>query len=111
MDINKETILDLSKMNRYAQRANLGELLLQLISSGGGGGSGTGDTSLVQKDTYLQFPSVGNENNLYIDKSQNTIYRWDSKGLKYYMVGINLESAINAFISELSFVDGGNADN
>lgn len=109
MDISKETILDLTKMNVYAQRAQLGELLLNLLSSSGGD-EVTGDASIIQADTYLNFPNIGNKNNLYIDTSKNTIYRWDEKKFKYFMVGSNVDYAIDTLVDELEFINGGNAN-
>lgn len=34
-----------------------------------------------------EFPAVGNENSLYIDTSDNTIYRFDSDKLIYVCIG------------------------
>ena len=42
---------------------------------------------VITEDSYLNFPSVGSENQIYIDRSENATYRWDDKSLKYYCVG------------------------
>lgn len=42
---------------------------------------------VVQEDTYLKFPTIGSENIIYIDTTENNTYRWDDKNLKYYIVG------------------------
>lgn len=34
-----------------------------------------------------EFPAVGNENSLYIDTSDNTVYRFDSDKLIYICIG------------------------
>lgn len=44
-------------------------------------------TSIIQMESYLNFPTIGKANNLYIDSSQNVSYRWDNTSLKYYAVG------------------------
>lgn len=45
------------------------------------------DTIVVSKETYLKFPTVGNSKSIYIDTTENKIYRWDDTALKYYTVG------------------------
>ena len=42
---------------------------------------------IVQKDSFLDFPVLGQDSAVYIDKTAGKIYRWDSSGLKYYVVG------------------------
>lgn len=42
---------------------------------------------IIQTDSVLDFPSVGNEKVLYIDKKANKTYRWDDSDLKYYVIG------------------------
>lgn len=44
------------------------------------------DEIVVQKETYLNFPTVGQVNAIYIDTTKKTIYRWNSIDLKYYVV-------------------------
>lgn len=44
------------------------------------------DTNVVQESTYLNFPSVGSQNVIYIDTTTNQIYRWDDTEAKYYSV-------------------------
>lgn len=107
MEVRKEDILNLSKMNVYAQRINLGQLILDVLSSGGGGGSG--DVSIIEKDSFVEFPNVGNSNNLYIDTSKNTLYRWDSTGLRYYMIGSGVDNTIDTLLEEVELINGGKA--
>ena len=49
----------------------------------------SGGDAILQFDTYGLFPNNGKSNILYIDKSENTSYRWDQEHLKYYIVGNN----------------------
>lgn len=51
------------------------------IDSGELDGSGG---SIVQEDTSLQFPSLGDENTLYIAKNEKATYYWD--GTKYQKI-------------------------
>lgn len=45
------------------------------------------DEEVIQEDTYLKFPTIGNEKTLYIDTSVNLAYRWSDSELKYYALG------------------------
>lgn len=45
-----------------------------------------------QYQSIYDFPSVGNKNKIYIDKSTNSIYRWDDEAVKYYCVGSDYNS-------------------
>lgn len=38
-------------------------------------------------DSYLDFPAVGNENYLYIDKTENKTYRYSPSLLHYVVIG------------------------
>ena len=42
--------------------------------------------SIIQKETFLSFPAIGNNNTIYIDTSDNSIYRFSEEELKYYLV-------------------------
>ncbi len=45
------------------------------------------EPSVVQYDTHFDFPNVGREGTIYIDKATNKAYRWDDSDMKYYVVG------------------------
>ena len=92
MEFTKDMIYGLNNMNVYSQRAQLGTLIAEIL---GGGGGGAGDASIITEDSYLKFPNIGNKNNLYIDSTQNIIYRWDSDNLRYYMIGSSIVNTIN----------------
>ena len=102
MRLTDKQIYDLNNMNVAAQNVRLGDLL-SILLEGGGGGDGT---NLVYRASYLNFPNVGDENNLYIDTTSNTVYRWDDEGLKYYMIGSSIQNIINT----LEIINGGNAN-
>lgn len=42
---------------------------------------------IVLEDSYLKFPVVGNENQIYIDTTENATYHWDEQSVKYYCIG------------------------
>ena len=42
---------------------------------------------VVTRDSYLNFPSIGSESVIYVDKTANKSYRWDDNDLKYYVIG------------------------
>lgn len=106
MELTQDMIWGLNNMNVYAQRARLGDLIQAALE--GGGGSGTGDTSLITKPSYLEFPNIGNSNNLYIDTTAEALYRWDSKDFKYYKVGATTDDVFD--VLENTLFNGGNAN-
>lgn len=52
-------------------------------------------------DTYLDFPSVGNSKQIYIDTGNNATYRWDATATKYFCVGRDY--------NEIQIINGGGA--
>lgn len=56
---------------------------------------------VVTKTSYLEFPSIGNESVIYIDKTANRTYRWDDTDFKYYVVGSDYH--------EIELIDAGDA--
>lgn len=52
-------------------------------------------------DTYLDFPSVGNLKQIYIDTGNDAIYRWDTATAKYFCVGRDY--------NEIQIINGGGA--
>ena len=104
MRLTDKQIYDLNNMNVAAQNVRLGDLLSLLLENGGGGGDGS--TNLITRESYLNFPKVGDENNLYIDTGKNTIYRWDDNDSNYHLVGSSIENIIDNF----EIINGGNAN-
>ena len=47
---------------------------------------------IKQYDSLAQFPIVGNEEYIYIDRSTNKSYRWDDTNVKFYCVGNDYEN-------------------
>ena len=43
--------------------------------------------NIITKDSYLEFPVVGKVGVVYVDATENSIYRWDNTKLKYYCTG------------------------
>lgn len=58
----------------------------------------SGASSVINADSYLKFPVVGDSSCLYVDISKNMIYRWDDAELKYYMVGTDYD--------DITIIDG-----
>lgn len=53
---------------------------------------------VIERESYLLFPTLGEGNTIYIDTNTNKSYRWDATNLKYYI--LNDES--------FEIIDGGN---
>lgn len=47
---------------------------------------------IIQEDSFLKFPTIGSEGNLYIDTTANKTYRWSDTELKYYVVGSDYDN-------------------
>lgn len=56
---------------------------------------------ILYEDSYLKFPTIGNENQIYIDTSENATYRWDDVDLKYYCIGRDYK--------EIKVINGGSS--
>lgn len=59
--------------------------------------------NIIQKDSYLSFPSIGNSNILYLDTSKNIAYRWDDVNQKYY--------SITSDYNDIDIISGGSSNN
>lgn len=55
----------------------------------------------IQYNSKLEFPSVGSEKLIYIDLSENSLWRFDEKKLQYICVGRDY--------TQLETISGGNA--
>nr|DAZ34069.1 MAG TPA: hypothetical protein [Caudoviricetes sp.] len=53
---------------------------------------------VINEDSYLQFPTIGSPECLYVDTTANKIYRWDDANLKYFTVGSDY--------NEIEIIDG-----
>lgn len=53
---------------------------------------------VVEADTPLSFPAVGETNTIYIAKSENASYRWNDADLHYYCIGRDY--------NEIELIDG-----
>lgn len=45
----------------------------------------------LKKDSYFNFPNVGDDGILYVDISQNATYLWDSDSMSYQCIGRDYE--------------------
>lgn len=102
MSLTDKQIYDLNNMNVAAQNVQLGSLLDNLIESGGGGIDVSNKAEVVERESPLLFPNVGNNKYIYIDTTNNEIYRWDEKDIKYYKISYNYNN--------LKEIIGGNAN-
>lgn len=50
---------------------------------------------IISESSYKNFPAIGKENTLYIDCSENQLYRWSDEKLSYFLVGNNFEQLLN----------------
>lgn len=57
---------------------------------------------VIRKSSYLEFPNVGNEKNIYIDMTRQVIYRWDKEDRVYKKDSQDLY--------EITSINGGNAN-
>lgn len=54
--------------------------------------------------TYLEFPVIPNsgwENDIFLDTTNNKIYRWDTTDMKYFCIGSNYD--------DIEIINGGSA--
>lgn len=54
--------------------------------------------------TYLEFPVVPNsgwENDIFLDTTNNKIYRWDTTDMKYFCIGSNYD--------DIEIINGGSS--
>ena len=59
-------------------------------------------TVVYISETYLEFPSVGDSHQIYIDIGNNAIYRWDDTAIKYFCIGRDY--------NEIQLINGGSAN-
>lgn len=58
--------------------------------------------AISQYDSKYEFPNVGDSHILYVDQSENKVYRWDNSALKYFCVG--------ADYNDVDIIYGGDAE-
>ena len=58
--------------------------------------------AIVSKNTYLDFPLVGDKNSVYIDVTANEVYRYDDENLRYYCIGTDYHN--------IEVINGGNSE-
>ena len=65
----------------------------------------SGDYKIIRKDSFTEFPSVGNEKYLYVANDTNLMYFWDDKNNTF--VSAKTDGSV-AFPDVLK-INGGNA--
>lgn len=82
MDIK---LIDLENLQLYDEEIK--KYLQQMINE-----SINAFETVIQKDSFILFPLIGDEKTLYIDKTTNQTYRWSDSETKYYCVGSDWNS-------------------
>lgn len=57
---------------------------------------------VVYATTYFEFPNIGDTKSLYVDTTNNRIFRWNGEDLKYYCIGSDY--------TEIEVINGGTAN-
>lgn len=50
------------------------------------------ESKVQEYESSSAFPVTGKPNTIYIDKSEDKMYRWDDEGVKYYELANPLEN-------------------
>ena len=66
-----------------------------------------GESSIINRNTHFEFPSVGRPNVIYKAESERLLYQWNSTGLKYEVVG---EAEVTGDLADIKVIHGGDAD-
>ena len=45
------------------------------------------ESHVVEEDTYIKFPVIGDNNTIYVDTTTGRSYKWDSDQLRYICIG------------------------
>lgn len=58
-------------------------------------------TAILEKESFADFPTIGNTTTIYIDMSTNKIYRFDVDSQSYYLLGVgaNGDSAYQTWLA------------
>ena len=59
-------------------------------------------TELKYYNSMFEFPNIGEDDYLYLDREKNKSYRWDSSQLRYICVGSDYE--------DIGIIEGGSAN-
>lgn len=89
-DYNKLT--NLPSINNIILQGNKNSFELNLLGS------------LHNYETYLNFPTIPEaniQNDIFVDTTENAIYRWDNVEMKYFCIGSNYQN--------IKIINGGEA--
>lgn len=56
---------------------------------------------IVRRNSYLEFPNIGNEHAIYLDTATHKYYYWSNEPLGYHVAGMDY--------TEIEIINGGNA--
>lgn len=65
------------------------------------------EKQVYNADTHYDFPSIGSVNVIYKAYTERKTYQWNEKKMIYETLD---EDDINADVSDITLIDGGNAD-
>lgn len=65
-----------------------------------------GEASVVNAQTYYDFPSIGRANVIYKAEAEKSIYQWNTTALKYELLG---STEISGDLSNIEIIHGGAA--
>ena len=64
-----------------------------------------GENEIVNMPTHYDFPSIGNPNTIYKAEQEQKIYQWNSRFLKYELIGTDTSGVL-----DIDLINGGNAN-
>ena len=64
-----------------------------------------GENEIVNMPTHYDFPSIGNPNTIYKAEQEQKIYQWNSRFLKYELIGTDTGGVL-----DIDLINGGNAN-
>lgn len=67
-----------------------------------------GESCVVNAKTHYDFPSIGKEDVIYKAESEKLLYQWNTKDLKYEVVG---EVEVGGDLANIKVINGGSANN
>lgn len=71
----------------------------------------TANIKQVQFDSANNFPEIGSDRLIYVDKSQNTPYRWDSETNSYKSLGKDLSDEFGALEKRIDDIEDNSIKN
>lgn len=63
--------------------------------------TGISTAAYLRYPTYHDFPNIGLPNMLYLDETENKLYRWEDQKMRYHVIGKHYD--------RIAIIDGGTA--